>query len=185
MNQEIDNQLLIDVLNGNKESERIFIDLCTPIIWGALKRFDQLSYEDKQDLAQNIIIKDIYGKECDWLGIKKFRGDSKFTTYLYRIITYRALDFIKSKGMKYKSKTDSTDDVRINIASEEISIDNQIALNDALLILKNREREIVKLASEGYKHREIADQFNTSTNNVSSILSRAYDKMKKYMQEKQ
>ena len=58
------------------------------------------------------------------------------------------------------------------------------ASSDALLILKNREREIVKLASEGYKHREIADKFNTSTNNVSSILSRAYGKMKKYMQEK-
>ena len=185
MNQEIDNQLLLDVLNKNKKSEKIFIDLCNPIIWGALKRFDQLSYEDKEDLIQNIIIKDIYGKECNWSGIKKFRGDSKFTTYLYRITTYRALDFIKSKGMKYKSKTDSTDDVRINIASEGISIDNQIALNDALLILKSREREIVKLASEGYKHREIADKFNTSTNNVSSILSRAYGKMKKYMQEKQ
>ena len=184
MNQEIDNQLLIDVLNGNKESERIFIDLCNPIIWGALKRFDQLSYEDKQDLAQNIIIKDIYGKECDWSGIKKFRGDSKFTTYLYRIITYRALDFIKSKGMKYRFKTDSVDNVTINVSSEELNIDNQMTLINALSILKDKEREIVKLASEGYKHREIADKLNTSTNNISSILSRAYDKMKKYMQEK-
>ena len=63
MNQEIDNQLLLDVLNKNKKSEKIFIDLCNPIIWCALKRFDQLSYEDKEDLIQNIIIKDIYGKE--------------------------------------------------------------------------------------------------------------------------
>ena len=54
MNQEIDNQLLLDVLNKNKKSEKIFIDLCNPIIWGALKRFDQLSYEDKEDLIQNL-----------------------------------------------------------------------------------------------------------------------------------
>ena len=184
MNQEIDNQLLIDVLNGNKKSEKIFIDLCTPIIWGALKRFDQLSYEDKQDVVQNIIVKEIYGKEGDWSGIRKFRGDSKFSTYLYKIITYRVLDFMKSKGMKYKTKTESVDNVTINIASDNVNIDNKITLNDALSILKEREKEIVKHASEGYKHREIADKFNTSTNNISSILSRAYDKMKKYMQEK-
>ena len=183
MNQEIDNQLLIDVLNGNKKSEKMFIDLCAPIIWGALKRFDQLSYEDKQDVVQNIIVKEIYGKEGDWSGIRKFRGDSKFSTYLYKIITYRVLDFMKSKGMKYKTKTESVDNVTINIASDNVNIDNKITLNDALSILKEREKEIVKLASEGYKHREIADKFNTSTNNISSILSRAYDKMKKYMQE--
>ena len=183
MNQEIDNHLLIDVINGNKKSQKMFIDLCLPIIWGALKKFDQLSYEDKQDLVQNIIYKEIYGKEGNWSGIKKFRGDSKFTTYLYKIITYRALDFIKSKGMKYQPKTDSVDNIKVNVVSEEINIDNQMTLNNALSILKDKEREIVKLASEGYKHREIADKFNTSTNNISSILSRAYDKMKKYMQE--
>ena len=184
MNQEIDNQLLIDVLNGNKKSERIFVNLCYPLIWGALKRFDQLDYEDKEDLAQNIMHKEVLGEKNDWSGIKKFRGDSKFTTYLYRIITYRALDFIKSKGMKYRFKTDSVDNVSINVSSEELNIDNQMTLSNALSILKDREKEIVKLASEGYKHREIADKLNTSTNNISSILSRAYDKMKKYMQEK-
>ena len=86
--------------------------------------------------------------------------------------------------MKYRFKTDSVDNVTINISSEELNIDNQMTLSNALSILKDREKEIVKLASEGYKHREIADKLNTSTNNISSILSRAYDKMKKYMQEK-
>ena len=65
----------------------------------------------------------------------------------------------------------------------EILRDRQY-LNNALSILKDKEQKIVRLASEGYKHREIADKFNTSTNNISSILSRAYGKMKKYMQEK-
>ena len=63
MNQEIDNQLLIDVLNGNKKSERIFVNLCYPLIWGALKRFDQLDYEDKEDLAQNIMHKEVLGEK--------------------------------------------------------------------------------------------------------------------------
>ena len=183
MNQEIDNQLLIEVLNENKKSQKIFIDLSMRYIWGALKRFNQLSYADKQDLASNIIYKEIFGKDGGWIGIKKYRGDSKFSTYLYGIVTFRALDFLKSKGTKYRFKTDSIDK-KNHISKKEIDIENKITLKNALLILKDREKEIVKLASEGYKHREIAEKFKTSTNNISSILSRAYNKMKKYMQEK-
>ena len=184
MNQEIDNQLLINVLNGDENSQKIFIDLSMAIIWGALKQFDQLDYEDKQDLCSNIIYKEIFGKEGKWIGIKKFRGDSKFRTYLFRIVINRALDFLKSKGMKYRPKTESIDNLKINIDFKEININDKITLNSALSILNDRERQIVDLASQGFKHREIAEKFKTSTNNISSILSRAYEKMKKYMQEK-
>tara|TARA_B100000029_G_scaffold160079_1_gene155846 strand:- start:2346 stop:2900 length:555 start_codon:yes stop_codon:yes gene_type:complete len=184
MNQEIDNQLLISVLDGDSSAKKIFIDLCMKCIWGALARFDQLTYEDKQDLVSNIIYKEIFGVEGDWGGIKKYRGDSKFTTYLYGIVTFRALDFLKSKGMKYKNKIDSIDNAMINLSSEEISVENMISLNDAFSILKDNEREIVVLYSEGYKHREIAEKIGASTNTVSSILSRSYQKMKQYMQEK-
>ena len=49
MNQEIDNKLLINVLKGEAKSQKVFIDLYNKIIWGALKRFDQFSHEDKQE----------------------------------------------------------------------------------------------------------------------------------------
>ena len=161
----------------------IITTFLTPLnfLYASTKKIINKNLTDQQ---KNIMLKEVLGAKHNWSGIKKFRGDSKFTTYLYRIITYRALDFIKSKGMKYRFKTDSVDNVTINVSSEELNIDNQMTLNNALSILKDKEREIVKLASEGYKHREIADKLNTSTNNISSILSRAYDKMKKYMQEK-
>ena len=90
MNQEIDNQLLLDVLNGNEKSKKIFIDLCMQCIWGALKRFDQLVYEDKEDLVSNILFKEIFGTEGDWVGIRKYRGDSKFTTY-FKYMVYDSI----------------------------------------------------------------------------------------------
>ena len=182
MNQEIDNQLLLDVLNDNEKSKKVFIDLCMQCIWGALKRFDQLVYEDKEDLVSNILYKEIFGKEGNWIGIKKYRGDSKFTTYLYGIVTFRALDFLKSKGIKYKKKTDSIEQL-FNLHEKEIDIENQMSLESSFSVLNDKEKNIVNLASKGYKHREIAKKFDTSINNISSILSRAYGKMKKYMQE--
>ena len=81
MNQEIDNKLLIAVINKDEKSIRIFVDICQKIIFGALKSFNQLSYEDKQDLLQSIFQKKIFGINGNWSGIKKFRGDSKFSSF--------------------------------------------------------------------------------------------------------
>ena len=96
MKQHIDNQLLIDVLNNKKQSIKIFIDIVMSTINGALiMKFDQFSKEDREDVIQNIIVKEIFGSNGDWIGIKKFRGDSKFTTYLYKITYYRAFRLFK------------------------------------------------------------------------------------------
>ena len=93
MNQEIDNKLLLLVLKKDSKSIKFFIDECMCIIWGALKKFDQIPYEDKQDLASEIIQKKILGLEGDFEPIRKFRGDSKFSSYLYQIVTYSTLTF--------------------------------------------------------------------------------------------
>ena len=183
MNQEIDNKLLLKVLSGDKKSEKIFIDLCMNCIWGALTRFDQFSHEDKQDVLSKVIHEEIFGKSGGWIGIKKYRGDSKFTTYLYGIVTFRALDYLKSKGIKYRSKTVDVNELK-NLFEKTISKTDKITLDMCLATLKDRDQEIVKLASQGYKHREIAEKLETSINNISSALSRAYKKLNEYMQEK-
>ena len=181
--KEINHQLLRQVLQGNKKSEKEFVDLCMNFIWGALHRFDQLSYEDKQDVQSHIMYKEIFGEFGNWEGIKKFRAQSKFTTYLYGIVTFRTLDFLKSKGIKYRIKTVSVNS-QLNISHSEIDPNDQMTIDSSLAILSSKEQKIIKLSSQGYKHREIADKLSTTTNNISSIIARAQKKMKKYnMQE--
>jgi len=184
MKQHIDNQLLIDVLNNKKQSIKIFIDIVMSTINGALiMKFDQFSKEDREDVIQNIIVKEIFGSNGDWIGIKKFRGDSKFTTYLYKITYYRALDYLKSKNMKYKQSTDSLDNPLINLSIKEMNIEDNITLEKAIKNLNERENDIIKLSLEGYKHREIADKFKIPVNTVSSLISRVLKKLKNFMQE--
>jgi len=181
MNQEkeINNKLLRKVLQKDEKSIKEFVDLCNGCIWGALQRFDQLSYDDKKDVQSQIMYTEIFGQKGDWKGIKKFRAQSKFTTYLYGIVTFRTLDFLKSKGIKYRIKTDSID-IKMNISNDEIDPADQMTLKLSLSILKEKEKEIVKLSLEGYKHREIAQKLGTTTNNISSVISRAQKKMKEY-----
>ena len=177
--KEIDNKLLREVLQGDKKAEKEFIDLCNKCIWGALKRFDQLSHEDKEDVQSQIIYKEIFGDLGDWRGIRKFKAQSKFTTYLYGIVTFRTLDFLKSKGIKYRNKTVSITP-QLNINNNQIGANTKLTIQASLAILKPKEKKIMKLSADGYTHREIAKKLGTSTNNISSIISRAQKKMQKY-----
>ena len=182
MNQEIDNKLLISVLSNDKKSINTFIDLCQQIIWGALKTFDQISYEDKEDLFQTIFQKKIFGISGDWSGIKKFRGDSKFSSFLYQITRNEAISFLKSKGMKYKPQTTSIDEVH-HLFHKNINIDDDLSLKHCLSKLKDKEKNIINLVSQGYKQREIAIKLNEKPNTIAAIISRANRKLKKCMQD--
>ena len=182
MNQEIDNKLLIAVVKNDDISIRLFIDICQSIIFGALKSFDQIDYEDKQDLLQTIIQKKIFGINGDWVGIKKFRGDCKFSSFLYQITRNETLSYLKSKGMKYKPKTSSIDDVH-NLFNKNANLEDSLSLQYCLSTLKNKEQKIMKLVSKGYKQREIADIMKEKPNTIAAIISRANRKLKKCMQD--
>ena len=138
-----------------------------------------MSHEDKEDVQSQIIYKEIFGELGDWQGIRKFRAQSKFTTYLYGIVTFRALDFLKSKGIKYRNKTVSITP-QLNISNNQIGANTKLTIKASLAILKPKQRKIMELSAQGYTHRQIAEKLGTSTNNISSIISRAQKKMQKY-----
>jgi RNA polymerase sigma-70 factor (ECF subfamily) len=47
------------------------------------------SRPDAEEIAQDAFVK-------AWLGVKEFRGDAAFSTWLYRIVAHRALDRIEA-----------------------------------------------------------------------------------------
>ena len=182
MNQEIDIKLILSVIRQDHKSIQIFIDLCQGIIWGALMRFDQIDYADKQDVCSNIIQKKIYGLNGNWEPLKKFRGDCKYSTYLYGIVVNETISFLKSKGMKYKPKTSSIDEVH-HLFNKNPDINDNLSLEYCLSQLKDKEQEIMSFVGQGYKQREIADKLNEKPNTIAAIISRANRKLKKCMQD--
>ena len=61
-----------------------------PLYWHIRKLV--LNHDDTDDVLQNTFVK-------IFRGINKFKGDSKLYTWMYRIATNEALNFIKSKEM--------------------------------------------------------------------------------------
>lgn len=67
----------------NKYKERLY--------WHVRKIL--ISHEDTDDILQNVFVK-------IWQGLKEFRYESKLYTWMYRIATNEALNFLNEKRRK-------------------------------------------------------------------------------------
>ncbi len=122
------------------------------------------AYEDYQDIYQEIAIQ-------LWNSYESFKGDSKLSTWIYRVALNTAFTY-KSKKKK------------IEYITPEISIDqdddtaNLDQLYKAINQLKATYRSLIILQLEGYDYEEIAQILGISKTLVGVKLGRAKNKLK-------
>ncbi len=134
------------------------------------------------DAAQEVCIK-------VWKQIDKFEGNSKFSTWVYRIATNQCLDIIrKRKSQKVVSLEvgnnddewsleieDTTQDILKHIENTEMVDALRLALNE----LKEEHRQVIILRDiEDYSYDEISQKLSISLGTVKSRLSRARQNLK-------
>lgn len=119
--------------------------------------------EDEQDLFQEIL--------CQaWRSVKNFKGNSKFSTWLYRVSLNTVLTF-KRRAVLVTPHED--------LASLEVpagDLDHQDArqmLTLAIRSLNEIDRMIMMLHLDGYANDEISEMTGLSRNNVAVRLHRA------------
>ncbi len=180
----ITTQLIQKVIEDDPQSSREFIELAQPFVYGALQTFHQLSQEDKDDIFQKTFVK-LFDK--DKKHIRNWNQKSKFTTYLYLIVTNLARDFINSAYFRRVgdvSTQDGLSNVENMVTFRDASVENSLSIEEFINILNNSEREVVEMYYyDGYNEREISEELCKSINTISSLKSRALKKMRKYMQE--
>lgn len=166
------------VLDGDSEAFRFIIkeykDKAYSIAFSVVK--DELI---AREAAQDAFIK-AYTK------LHKFKGDSRFSTWLYRIVVNEALKTQKKYNRKAK------------LLAENVSINASPIVNDGLLKLKNENQhyyinETLKKLSpnyslalrlfylEDYKIQEISNITGWTDANTKVILHRARNKMKEML----
>ncbi len=126
------------------------------------------SYEDRKDVFQDIILQ-------LWKSFETFRGDSKISTWIYKV----SLNTILAKVRKEKKKIATE-----SIGCSEPPFSNSRADNDVELLniviqsLTGVDKAIVILYLEGYKNKEISQILDITATNVSTRLSRVKAELK-------
>ena len=122
--------------------------------------------EDRNDLRQEII-----GQA--WRSYKSFRGESKFSTWLYRIAVNIAISFIRQH--QRRKAHDLPQPNKVTNPSEEKEL-----LERILRVLNPVEKSVVLLMIDGYKQPEIADILGLTEINTRTKVHRIRKKLKEH-----
>ena len=138
--------------------------------------------EDAYDMSQEAFIK-------AYNSLHSFRGDSKFSVWLYRIVSNVCLDYLRARNRKatvsLSVENDDGEDVELDIADEGSSpqalLDRSLtrdAVRRGLQSLPPDHREILLLREiQGLSYDEIAETLDLEVGTVKSRIFRARKKL--------
>ena len=119
------------------------------------------SEEDKRDVYQEILLQ-------AWKSFQKFRGDSSFSTWLYKVCLNTVLTFNR--------KTEKYDELRKEYSPEPSENPAQKDASEVLYYLVRQlneaDRMIMTLYLEGYKNKEIAEITGLKVNHINVKIHR-------------
>lgn len=150
--------------------EKAFIEqvnLCRGLILKLISLY-AYSISDQHDLYQDILLN-------AWRSISSFRGDAKFSTWLYQV----ALNTIFTANRKIKpvSYHESLEDFIIPVAPQSEANEEIQRLYWAIRQLAETDRVIITLHLDGYDNPEIANILGIKTNYVGVKLYRIKDQL--------
>ncbi len=126
------------------------------------------NHHDAQDIAQEALI-------AAWENLARFKADSSFSTWLYQIVTRRALNKITRGGTA--DLVDLLDDATDPGTGPAVQAERNLAVDavtDALAALPLAQRTVVVLHHfEGLSYAEAAEVTHSSVPAVRSHLFRA------------
>jgi RNA polymerase sigma-70 factor (ECF subfamily) len=121
------------------------------------------SEDERKDLYQEILFQ-------AWKGFASFRGDAKFSTWLYRISLNTILTSQrKVSRVEYR---ESVEDAPLSDGADAEKQENARILRQAIRRLPETERAIITLHFDGYTNPEIAEIMGISPNNATVKLHR-------------
>lgn len=171
-----DNALMQKIQAGDVEKLGLLFERYKRMLFGFFYRVIG-NKEVSEDLVQNVFIRILRFKN-------QFRGEGKFTTWMYRIARNEIADHFKmEKKLGYK---EDFNDLAENIdgdplAGQKSLKEDQIELlNYALQKLSSENRELIVMNRyQGLKYKEIGEMLDVSEGAVKVRTFRAMNELKK------
>lgn len=137
-----------------------------------------LDHDDANDVTQNVFIK-------AWKGLDSFRGDSKLSTWLYRIATNESITFINKRK---KIAGVPLDEVAYGLSKSleaDVYYDGdeiQRKLQTALATLPAKQKSVfIMKYFEDKKYKEISEITGTSVGALKASFHHAVNKIEEFL----
>lgn len=128
--------------------------------------------EDKKDMYQEVLLQ-------AWKAWPAFRGDAKFSTWLYRICLNTLLTFTRKKSkVDYRESLEEVSPVIENRTDEKDAVRQ---LQKVIRGLAETDRAIISLHLDGYDNGEIAEITGITNNNVGVKLYRIKQQLANFL----
>ena len=163
MDQDSTQQMVASCIAGDQDAMRMLYERCSQRVYAQMVRM--VGVQDADDATQQVFIH-LYRK------LDKFDGRSKLETWVYRLASNEALQFIRSRS---RHSTDSLLDDPTGNSDDMREQTEQAEMLDVALSKIDPELRVVLVLKEqeDLSYREIADAVGIPEGTVGSRLNRA------------
>ena len=157
-------QLEKNFLNDFEKNQNIVHKIC---------RIYTTNQDQHNDLFQEITIQ-------IWKNYSKFRGESKFSTWMYRVSLNTAISLYRKSSRSIKTQDFSDVSFKIKSVDYDDTKDEQLkALYTGIRKLNDIEKALIFLYLEDKPYKEIAKTLGISEVNARVKMNRTKEKLKK------
>lgn len=114
-----------------------------------------------------------------WLGLKDFRGDSKISTWVYRVAVNSALMALRSTGRKVETVDMDLASLELSTELDDSQRENLQTLHSLINRLEEIEKAIILLWLDEFQYEEIAETLGMKRNTVATKIHRIKEKLSK------
>ena len=177
-------ELIVQLQQGDEQAFTKLVDEWQDMVYNTALGIVQ-NADDADDITQEVFI-EVYQS------ISSFKGDAKFSTWLYRITVSKALDHEKKKKRKkrfgfvqslFGGEEDAEQVHAVDFEHPGVELEkkeNAAALFNALKQIPENQRIAFTLHKlEGQTYQEVAEIMNTTLYAVESLMGRAKANLKK------
>ena len=180
-------RLITELTAGSENAFRELVDSFQDRVYNSSLGILQ-NAEDAEDISQEVFI-EVFNS------ISKFRGDSSLSTWIYRITMTKSLDLIRKKKRKKRfafisslfgeggenlKELSDFNHPGVEAENKELSV---ILFNAVEKLPPNQKIAFTLNKIEGLNYREISEVMNVSVSSIESLLHRARNNLKTYLNE--
>src|SRR5688572_23000806 len=141
--EHTDTDLISQVLNGNQNAFGLLVERYQNFVFTITLRYVK-SREDAEEVAQDIFVK-------AYRALADFRGNSKFSTWLYTITTTSCITFLRKKKLEVQSLDNehvyaAADNIDGGMQANTIEQKSRIGMvNNAIRLLSPEDAQVITL----------------------------------------